>query len=264
VVAAAATSCTSTASTAGPVSSTRAARTALPSLRAPASASASPAPTLVDGHLFESSQRFAYFPVGRYAVSNDEWGTGYDTQTVWVDSAENWGLHATQPSTPGVKSYANIGTNPGAPLDSLSSVTSSFDETNPSGGSWESAYDLWLNGTDIEVMVWTYVSGGVVPLGRPVRSVTLGGGTWTLWVGDNGHNPTYSFVRHGNETSGTVDILSLLKYLENTGGYFSDPMLSSIQYGWEIAGTGDVRKDFTMNDYSATVTPAGTTHRQRG
>ena len=204
-----------------------------------------------DGHIYESSLRFGQFQLGGYAISNDEWGTGYNTQTIWVNSATNWGLSATQPDTPGVKSYANISKNVNVALNSLSSATSSFNETNPADGNWESAYDIWLNGTGIEVMVWTYVNGNAQPLGNPERTVTLGDTTWTLYVGDNGHNPTYSFVREGNETSGTVDILGLLKYLENTGGYFSDPVLSSIQYGWEITGTGDAPTDFTMNDYSA-------------
>ena len=205
------------------------------------------------GHLFESSLRFAQYRVGGYAVSNDEWGSGYNTQTVWVNSATNWGLSATQPSTPGVKSYANISKDVNVALNSLSSATSSFNETNPADGNWESAYDLWLNGTGIEVMAWTYVNGNARPLGYPTRTVTLGDNTWTLYVGDNGHNPTYSFVRQGNETSGTVDILGLLKYLENTGGYFSNPVLSSIQYGWEITGTDNVQQNFTMNDYSAST-----------
>ena len=223
---------------------------ALPST--PAAPPTAPALT-ADGHLFESSQRWAQYRVGGYAISNDEWGTGYNTQTLWVNSAENWGLRATQPDTLGVKSYANIGVDPNVALDSLSSVTSSFSESNPADGNWESAYDLWLNGTGIEVMAWTYVSGDARPLGEPDSTVTLGGSTWTLYVGDNGHNPTYSFVRSDNESSGTVDLLSLLKYLEKTRGYFANPVLSSIQYGWEITGTGDVEKDFTMNAYSATT-----------
>ncbi|HEX4790755.1 MAG TPA: cellulose binding domain-containing protein [Actinospica sp.] len=205
------------------------------------------------GHLYESSGRFAGYEVGGYKFSNDEWGDGYDTQTLWVNSATDWGLSATQPNTPGVKSYAHIGTDLSVALDSLSSATSSFDESNPSGGDWESAYDLWLNGTGIEVMAWTYVNGDARPLGYPAQDVTLGGSTWTLYVGNNGHNPTYSFVRQGNETSGTVDLLSLLKYLEKTGGYFSNATLSSIQYGWEITGTDDVQKNFTMNNYSSSI-----------
>ena len=220
----------------------------------PAPPAPSPAATQdAAGHIYDSSQRWAGYSVGGYVVANDGWGSGYNTQTVWVNSATNWGLSATQPDTPGVKSYPNISKNVNVALNSLSSATSSFNETNPDHGHWESAYDLWLNGTGIEVMAWTYENGGAYPLGSPVSTVTLGGSTWTLFVGDNGHNPTYSFVRQGNETSGTVDILGLLKYLENTGGYFSNPVLSSIQYGWEITGTGNVPTDFTMNDYSAST-----------
>jgi len=204
------------------------------------------------GHLFNSSFQWAQYQVSGYTVANDGWGSGYDTQTLWVNSATNWGLSATQPDTPGVKSYPNISKNVNVALNSLSSATSSFNETNPVGGTWESAYDLWLNGTGIEVMVWTYVND-TRPLGYPARTVTLNDNAWTLYAGNNGHNPTYSFVRQGNETSGTVDILGLLKYLENTAGYFSNPVLTSIQYGWEITSTGDVPKNFTMNDYSAST-----------
>jgi Cellulose binding domain/Glycosyl hydrolase family 12 len=206
-----------------------------------------------EGFLYDASFRYAQYEIGGYAISNDEWGTGFDTQTLWVKSANDWGVTSTQPDTPNVKSYANIGKNMNVPLNSLSSATSSFNETNPAHGNWESAYDIWLNGTGIEVMAWTYVNGSAQPLGDPANTVTLDGNTWTLYVGNNGHNPTYSFVRQGNETSGTVDLLGLLKYLENTGGYFANPTLSSIQYGWEITGTGNEPTNFTMNDYSAST-----------
>ncbi len=170
-----------------------------------------------------------------------------------MNSATNWGVFSTQPSTSGVKSYANISKSIGTALNSLSSATSSFNESNPSGGNWESAYDIWLNGSGIEVMVWTYVSGNVGPLGSSVGTVSLDGNTWTLYAGSNGSNPTYSFVRSGNETSGTVNILDLLKYLENTKGYFANPTLSTIQYGWEISGTSNVQENFTINNYSASA-----------
>jgi hypothetical protein len=242
------TPCTSTVSWQAATPASAPVQPASPQPTAPASA-----PRDADGHLYDSSFRYAQYQVGGYAVSNDEWGTGYNTQTLWVNSATNWGITATQPDTPNVKSYANVSKNVGVPLNSLTSAVSSFDETNPADGNWESAYDIWLNGTGIEVMAWTYVNGSAQPLGQPERTVTIGDNTWTLYVGNNGHNATYSFVREGNETSGTVDVLGLLKYLENTGGYFSNPVVSSIQYGWEITGTDNVPKSFTMNDYSAST-----------
>jgi hypothetical protein len=222
---------------------------------APTSSSPSPTSTSTGsgGYLYESSDQWAQYSIGGYTLYNDEWGSDHNTQTLWVNSATNWGVFSTQPSTSGVKSYANISKTVGTALNSLSSATSSFNETNPSGGNYESAYDIWLNGSGIEVMVWTYVSGDVGPLGSSVGSVTLDGNTWTLYVGDNGTNPTYSFVRSANENSGTVDLLDLLKYLENTGGYFSNPTLSTIQYGWEISGTNNAQENFTVNSYSASA-----------
>jgi hypothetical protein len=211
-----------------------------------------PTPT-TSGYLYESSDQWAQYSIGGYTIYNDEWGSGHNTQTLWVNSATNWGVFSTQPSTSGVKSYANISKSIGVALNSLSSATSSFNETNPNGGNWESAYDIWLNGSGIEVMAWTDVSGNVGPLGSSVGTVSLDGNTWTLYAGNNGSNPTYSFVRSGNETSGTVNILDLLKYLENTKGYFSNPTLSTIQYGWEISGTNNAQENFTINNYSASA-----------
>jgi hypothetical protein len=212
-----------------------------------------PSPTSSSGHLYQSSDQWAQYSIGGYTIYNDEWGSGHNTQTLWVNSATNWGVFSTQPSTSGVKSYANISKSIGIALNSLSSATSSFNESNPSGGNWESAYDIWLNGSGIEVMVWTDVSGNVGPLGSSVGSVSLDGNTWTLYAGNNGSNPTYSFVRSANESSGTVNILDLLKYLENTKGYFSNPTLSTIQYGWEISGTNNAQENFTINNYSASA-----------
>ena len=212
-----------------------------------------PTPTSSSGYLYEDSGQWAQYSIGGYTIYNDEWGSGHNTQTLWVKSATNWGVFSTQPSTSGVKSYANISKSIGTALNSLSSATSTFNESNPSGGNWESAYDIWLNGSGIEVMVWTDVSGNVGPLGSSVGTVTLDGNTWTLFAGNNGSNPTYSFVRSANETSGTVNILDLLKYLENTKGYFSNPTLSTIQYGWEISGTNNAQENFTINNYSASA-----------
>jgi hypothetical protein len=200
--------------------------------------------------VYESSDQYASYSTGGYTLYNDEWGSDHGTQTLWVNSASNWGVYSTQPSTSGVKSYPNDSKSIGTALNSLHAVTSSFSESNPGSGNWESAYDIWLNGSGIEVMIWTYVQGDVGPLGSSVGTVSLDGSTWTLYAGNNGSNPTYSFVRSGNESSGTVNVLDLLKYLENTKGYFSNPTLSTVQYGWEISGTGNVQENFTINSYS--------------
>ncbi len=203
--------------------------------------------------VYESSAQYASYSTGGYTIYNDEWGSGHGTQTLWVNSASNWGVYSTQPNTSGVKSYPNDSKSIGTALNSLPSATSSFSESNPGSGNWESAYDIWLNGSGIEVMVWTDKSGDVGPLGSSVGTVTLDGNAWTLYAGNNGSNPTYSFVRSSNESSGTVNLLDLLKYLENSKGYFANPTLSTVQYGWEITSTNGAQEDFTINSYSVTT-----------
>jgi hypothetical protein len=209
--------------------------------------------TVAQAAVYESSAQYASYSTGGYTIYNDEYGSGYGSQTLWVDSASNWGVYSTQPATSGVKSYPNDSKSIGTALNSLSEVSSSFNESNPSSGNWESAYDIWLDSSSYEVMIWTYVSGDVSPLGSSLGTVTLAGSTWTLYAGSNGSNPTYSFVRSGNETSGTINILYMLQYLENTKGYFSDPTLSTVQYGWEITSTNDTQEDFTINSYSVST-----------
>jgi hypothetical protein len=202
---------------------------------------------------FSSSDRWASYPTGGYTISNDVWGNGSGSQKLWATSPSNWGVSSTQPNTPGVKSYPNVSKSIGAPLNSLSSATSSFSQSLPSVGDWESAYDIWLNGSRIEVMVWTNKHGNVGPLGSPVNTVSLDGKSWTLYAGSNGSNPTYSFVLSGNETSSTVNLLNLLKYLENAKHYFSNPTLSTIQYGFEISSTNNIPQNFAINNYSASA-----------
>ena len=197
----------------------------------------------------ETSAQYGECTSGSYTFYNDEWGSGYGPQTLWEDSPSNWGVYSTQPSTSGVKAYPDAATPVGDSLNSLSSVTSSFGISVPGSGNWEAAYDIWLNSTSIEVMVWTDTSGNVGPAGSSIGDLTLNGNTWDVYVGNVGH-PVYSFVRTSNETSGSVNILGLLDWLQNTKGYFSNPTLSTVDFGWEISGTGDVQEDFTVNSYS--------------
>ncbi|NUR28235.1 MAG: hypothetical protein HOV83_20740 [Catenulispora sp.] len=204
-------------------------------------------------YAYESSNQYASYSTGGYTIYNDEWGSGHGTQTLWVNSATNWGVFSTQPSTSGVKSYANESKNIGRQLNSLSKVTSSFRQTIPSSGSFETAYDVWLNGTGIEVMVWTSTHGGVAPLGSNTGNVTLDGNTWAVYVGNNGSNPTYSFKRTSNEDSGSVNLLNLLKWLQNSRHYYNNPTLSQVQYGFEISGTGNRQQTFAITGYSVSV-----------
>lgn len=201
-------------------------------------------------YAYESSGQWASYSTGGYTIYNDEWGSGHGTETLWVNSATNWGVFSKQPNTSGVKSYPDEAKSVNRSLNSLGHVTSSFSETLPGSGNFESAYDIWLNGSGIEVMVWTSTHGNVGPLGSNTGNLTIDGNTWTVYAGSNGSNPTYSFKRTSNENSGTVNILDLLKWLQNTRHYFSNPTLSQVQYGFEISGTNNTSETFAITNYS--------------
>lgn len=201
----------------------------------------------------ETSAQYGSCTSGAYTIYNDEWGSGYGSQTLWVDSASNWGVYSTQPSTSGVKSFPNVSLPVGTAINSLTGVSSSFNVSVPGSGNFEAAYDIWLDSSTYEVMVWVDKAGDVGPLGSSIGNLTLDSNTWTVYVGNNGSNEVYSFVRTSNESSGSVNILDLLKWMENTKGYFSNPTLSTVQFGFEISGTGDVQEDFTANSYSTSV-----------
>ena len=207
--------------------------------------------TAADAATYTSSDRYASYGNGGYTVYNDEWGSGYGSQTLWANTYKDWGVYSTQPATSGVKSYANVSRGVGTALNSLHSATSTYAVTLPGVGDWEAAYDIWLNGSSYEVMLWVDKHGNVGPLGSSVGTLSLDGRTWTVYAGSNGSNAVYSFVLSGNSTSGTVNILNLLKWMQNTKGYFSNPTLSTVQFGFEISGTGGTRQDFTVTNYSA-------------
>lgn len=207
--------------------------------------------TAADAATYTSSDRYASYGNGGYTIYNDEWGSGYGSQTLWANTYKDWGVYSTQPATSGVKSYANVSRGVGTALNSLHSATSTYAVTLPGVGDWEAAYDIWLNGSSYEVMLWVDKHGNVGPLGSSVGTLSLDGRTWTVYAGSNGSNAVYSFVLSGNSTSGTVNILNLLKWMQNTKGYFSNPTLSTVQFGFEISGTGGTRQDFTVTNYSA-------------
>jgi len=48
--------------------------------------------------VYQSSDQWASYSTGGYTIYNDEWGSGHNTQTLWVNSATNWGVFSTQPS----------------------------------------------------------------------------------------------------------------------------------------------------------------------
>jgi hypothetical protein len=200
-----------------------------------------------------SSDQWGQRQFGDYIIYNDVWGAT-SGQTIYANSASNWGVSANFPETSGVKSYPNASLDmSGMTLDTLGSCTSSFNVTTPGSGSWESAYDIWVPS---EVMIWMNKNGAVGPIasawnsdGTPVAeatNVSVGGHTWNVYRGGNN---VVSFVRTSNTNSNTVDVLAVLNWIKNRGWIAGNSNLASFQFGFEITSSpGGLT--FTTNSYS--------------
>jgi hypothetical protein len=124
-----------------------------------------------------------------------------------------------------------------------STLTSSFKITPPassSGLDYEYAYDIWLDtatnaknynwGGDFELMIWNYVNGQ-----RPKGSIvaTLADGS-KVWVNGSNTKGTVSVVLPRNETSGTVNIASIVSQLHSKGYITAaDNGILDVEYGIE-------------------------------
>lgn len=198
---------------------------------------------------WSSSDQWASWSNGGYTLYNDIWGSGAGPQTIWANSYSNWGVWSNQPNTGGIKSYPNDSKYVGKAINSLSSVTSSYNVTVPGAGAYETAYDIWDSSNANETMLWLNKTGAVGPLGSYVTNVSVGGFNWNVYKGNNGSNNVYSFLNTGSSTSGTVNILAVLKWLENTEGWIGNVTLGNVQFGWEITSSSG-GENFQVNSYS--------------
>jgi len=199
---------------------------------------------------WSSSDQWGTWNNGGYTLYNNIWGSGAGPQTIWANSYRNWGVWANHPNTGGVKSYPNASLPVNRTLSSLSSVRSSFNVTVPGSGAYTTAYDIWAGNNAYEIMLWMNKTGPVGPLGTAQGNLTLGGHSWTVYKGSNGANAVFSFVRTSNTSSGSVDILSLMKWIQGQGWY-GNVTLGNVQFGYEITSSSG-GLNFATNSYSVT------------
>jgi hypothetical protein len=217
--------------------------------------------------VWSSSYKYASWSNGGYTLYNDVWGSGAGGQSIWANSYSQWGVWANHPNTGGIKSYPNSTKYVGRQLSQLGSCTSSFNATTPGGGAWESTYDIWDSNNANEIMLWmnytgnTDGSGNVKPIsynwnasGNPIPVYTnqyIGGHTWNVFRGNNGHNNVYSFLCTSKTNSGTVDVKAMLNWIKGKG-WIGDVTVGNVQYGFEITScyNNGAGMNFTTNSYS--------------
>ena len=187
--------------------------------------------------VWNSCDQWGSTTLNGYTLYNDVWGSGAGSQCLWANSGTNWGVWANHPNTGGIKSYPNATKVINKSITSMSSLSSSYNVTVPSSGAYETAYDIWDTGHTYEIMLWVNKTGAVGPLGSSQGTVTLGGSTWTVYKGNNGSNDVFSFVRSSNSSSGTVNILPILKWIKDTKGWFGNVTIGDLQFGFEITSS---------------------------
>lgn len=196
-------------------------------------------------------------------INQDEWSGSADLkQTMAVCSPSSWTVSDNQADHQGqVETYPDTeldvgGRNvadavSGPAISAYTSITSTFSEAFPSGGSWDAGYDLWLKNFGTEIMIWNQWSGGQAfwancangigscPANGNAQAVTLNGVGYHYF--DNGSE--LMFFRDTQTASGSVDILSAFNWLvahpsaDPTDNVKSSDVPTQLEYGVEICST---------------------------
>ena len=206
-------------------------------------------------------------------VGNNIWApVSGASQTLYASSPADWHVVANMPSgNTSVVSYPSLsvdfhlenasGTWYEQPLTNFKSMVSSFSETmnaTSSTSAW-AAYDIWLNNGNNEVMIQhDFANNGAC---TAIATATFGGsngvpaqpwhlckfGSEQVWkLGENDNSKI-------NETSGSVDVLGMLTWMENHGDLPANSTIGLLGYGWEICSTGGKNETFQVNSFSITT-----------
>lgn len=197
---------------------------------------------------WSSSDKFGSTTIGNYTIRNDVWGSGAGPQTISANSGSDWWVSANHPDTGGVKAFPHSARTVNRRLSALTRLQSNFTVTVPSTGAYETAYDIWADNNTVEIMLWMNQTGAVGPIGSRQTSVTVGGQSWDLYSGSNGSNQVFSFLRQGNTSSASVDVLAVLNWLHSRGSV-DDLAVGEVQFGFEITSSSG-GLTFRSNSYA--------------
>ncbi len=213
---------------------------------------------------------------GNYVVMNNRWGTSATQcinvttsgfQIVQQDGTGN--LSGAPVSYPAIYlgcHYSNCSPNSPLPMQisQIRSATSSTSETYPGSGTYDAAYDIWLNADtnvtgvqDTEIMIWLNHTGSIQPIGSQTGTASLAGKSWNVWTGNNGQNNVVSYVANpAGVTSFSFSVLDFINDTLRRGSQYGNTSwyLTSIQDGFEpwIGGVG-----LAVSNFSASVSGGG-------
>lgn len=211
---------------------------------------------------------------GNYVIMNNRWGTtatqcinvtNNGFQIVRQDGVGN--LSGAPVSYPAIYigcHYSNCSPNTNLPMkiSSIGSANTNVTLTYPGSGTYDAAYDIWLNADtnvsgvqDTEIMIWLHHTGSIQPIGSKKGTIYLAGRTWDVWVGNNGQNNVVSYSTTGM-TNFNADVKPFLldAITRGTGFGTTSWYLTSMQMGFEpwIGGVG-----LSVNSFSASINSGG-------
>jgi hypothetical protein len=197
--------------------------------------------------------------LGGYYVDADTWNfANYpgSMETLYACNFDNWYalVNVNNNANDGaVKTYPNVHEDFGSSraVSSFADITSVFAHTAPSTGAWDYAYDIWLNGLNYELMVWTQSRGqqAHVPGIPVVGTTTIDGRAYTIH-----HTGSYTaYDMPTTTTSGNLDLLNIIKDAQARGLVPANATLTQIDYGVEVCDTGSVSTRFEVNNFSITT-----------
>ena len=204
---------------------------------------------------------------GRYIVQNNQWGADVgqcvdvtETGFTVTGGSHNQGTNGAPGAYPSIFRgchYDNCTTGSGLPAryTSLATIPSTARVTTPATGSWNVAYDLWLDptprtggqNTGAEIMIWIDHNGPPQPVGSPVGTVSLAGATWDVWYGNIGWN-VVSYVRREGTASFSGDLRGFIDDAARRGHVQTSWYLTSVQFGFEpwVGGPGLAVESFSV------------------
>ncbi|HEX8325309.1 MAG TPA: hypothetical protein VF595_15515, partial [Tepidisphaeraceae bacterium] len=194
---------------------------------------------------WSSSDKWAIWNNGGYWIQNNVWGANPGPQTVNANYYGDWWVTANH-SGGGIKSYPAVGKMVNKTVTSLQYMNSNFTAYYPSGVVTNLAYDVWLNGTTYEIMIWESWASGMKPIAAtydgsgnaiPTQTnVSIAGVTYTVYKRNN----VISFLRNSQSKSSSVDLRAVLLWINNRGWY-NNPTIKDVQFGFEIVSTGGTK-----------------------
>jgi len=208
--------------------------------------------------IFVTSDPNGGWSEGGYYVHNNLWNSAkYSpcTSTLYASSHEHWYVVTRMNNTNGdgaVKTYPNVHRDyRSLPIDSLESISSTFAETSPHVGIYNVAYDIWINGIAkpgcTEIMIWNE-NFKQVPGGRYVQDVAFGDQTYKVYKRSS--SGYIAFVATTNFTSGTVNLLDIMKWCVAKGWFSSTSTVNQICFGVEVVSTDDADARFDVTEFS--------------